>query len=56
VHPDPSPEHDPPQSEDDSERLAALDGIAERPLEEQVELYQHLHHELQRALGEIDTA
>jgi hypothetical protein len=57
VQPDLSPEHaDTSLRDDDPERLAELDSIADLPLAEQVEAYQVLHRALQRTLGEIDTA
>lgn len=52
--PSPSPEHEHSPAEPD--RLADLDTIADRPLAEQVEVYQRLHGELQQTLAEIDTA
>jgi hypothetical protein len=54
VQPDPSPEHGHSPAEPD--RLGELDTIADRPLADQVEVYQRLHRELQEALGDIDTA
>ena len=38
------------------QRLAQLDGIAERPLSEHAEVYQGLHADLQAALARIDSA
>jgi hypothetical protein len=57
VQPDPSLEHaDLSPVDDEPDRLAELDGIAELPLAEQVGAYQYLHRALQQTLGEIDTA
>jgi hypothetical protein len=36
--------------------LAILDGLAERPLQEHVEVYDQVHVQLQGALREIDDA
>lgn len=36
--------------------LAVLDGLAERPLQEHVEVYDQVHVQLQGALREIDDA
>lgn len=54
MQPDPSPDNG--QSPAESDRLADLEDIADRPLAEQVEVYQRLHRELQRTLDDIDTA
>ena len=53
MQPDPSPE---PGHSREPDRLAELEAIADRPLAEQVEVYQRLHRELQQALDAIDTA
>ena len=39
-----------------TERLAVLDGLAERPLHEHAEVYHGLHADLQAALADIDGA
>lgn len=54
MQPDPSPEYG--HSPSDPDRLDELEAVADRPLAEQVEIYQRLHRELQQTLGEIDTA
>lgn len=38
------------------QRLAVLDGLAERPLAEHPYVYQQLHADLQATLAEIDSA
>jgi hypothetical protein len=42
--------------EEEPDLLAELDGIADVPLADQVEVYHRVHRELQQTLGEIDTA
>ena len=42
--------------EEEQDWLAELDGVADVPLADQVEVYQRIHRELQQTLGEIDTA
>jgi hypothetical protein len=57
VQPDLSPEQpDTALTDEQPDRLAELDSIAELPLADQVEAYQALHRALQQTLGEIDTA
>jgi hypothetical protein len=38
------------------DRLAVLDQLADRPLQEHAEVYQRVHADLQAALAEIDGA
>jgi hypothetical protein len=46
----------PPAQTGWTSRLAVLDELADRPLQEHAEVYQSLHADLQAALAEIDGA
>ena len=54
--PVPGPLPAPKQVREVAEALRALDGLAERPVHEHVELFDGLHRALQDALATLDEA
>ena len=54
--PDTSPRPETAETQIDRDHLAALQGIAERPLDEHADLYTQVHAGLQSALTDLDDA